>query len=346
MAQIKGQLYYEGVHDILTRKRTMIGEMEKLQTVENLPNNRIVDNQYAELVQQKTNYIVDQPVAPSCENKAYVDAFNQVFNRRFMRTLKNAVKVSLNQGIAWLYVYYDDGQLSFRLFPGYEILPFWRDREHAILDSAVRLYAVTEYEGRTPIVVQKVELYELSGVRRFVWDGARLTPEADRAFYLTDGAVGYNWERIPLVPIKYNEPFQPRRAYRLRVGTAIRHLLQIRIASICEIELISHRLLSPVLPFVSLIFMGTIFICLGVTILHRQQFLTCMLQRLFQRLHGQTVLKKSLPNAVIITRKRQRRLVFIRGDHDIDHSRDLFAGSCPNRNLLLIIIKWKTFIVI
>lgn len=206
MAQIKGQLYYEGVHDILARKRTMIGEKGKLQTVDNLPNNRIIDNQYAKLAQQKTNYIVGQPIAPSCENKTYVDAFNQIFNKRFMRTLKNAVKVSLNQGIAWLYVYYDDdGQLAFRLFPGYEILPFWRDREHTVLDSAVRLYAATEYDGRTPIIVQKVELYEPSGVRRFIWDGARLTPEADRAFYLTDGAVGYNWERIPLIPIKYNE---------------------------------------------------------------------------------------------------------------------------------------------
>jgi len=53
--------------------------------------------------------------------------------------------------------------------------------------------------------VRKVELYELSGVRRFVWDGARLTPDADRAFYITDGKTSYNWERIPLIPIKYNE---------------------------------------------------------------------------------------------------------------------------------------------
>ena len=37
--QIKGQLYYQNEHDILTRKRTMIGEDGKLQTVENLPNN-------------------------------------------------------------------------------------------------------------------------------------------------------------------------------------------------------------------------------------------------------------------------------------------------------------------
>ena len=41
--QIKGFLYYEGEHDILLRKRTMIGEDGKLQVVENLPNNQIID---------------------------------------------------------------------------------------------------------------------------------------------------------------------------------------------------------------------------------------------------------------------------------------------------------------
>ena len=45
--QITGDAYYEGFHDILTRKRTIIGEDGKLQEVDNLPNNRLVDNQFA-----------------------------------------------------------------------------------------------------------------------------------------------------------------------------------------------------------------------------------------------------------------------------------------------------------
>ena len=55
--QIAGHLYYNNEHDILLRKRTMIGEDGKLQEVENLPNNQVVDNQYAKLVNQKTNYL-------------------------------------------------------------------------------------------------------------------------------------------------------------------------------------------------------------------------------------------------------------------------------------------------
>ena len=47
--QIKGALYYDNEHDILMRKRTMIGEDGNLTEVKNLPNNRIIDNQYAKM---------------------------------------------------------------------------------------------------------------------------------------------------------------------------------------------------------------------------------------------------------------------------------------------------------
>ena len=40
---IQGESYYDGDHDILKRKRTIIGEDGKLQEVENLPNNKIID---------------------------------------------------------------------------------------------------------------------------------------------------------------------------------------------------------------------------------------------------------------------------------------------------------------
>ena len=52
---IDGEKYYEGKHDILHRKRTIIGKDGKLEEVENLPNNRIVDNQYQKMVDQKNN---------------------------------------------------------------------------------------------------------------------------------------------------------------------------------------------------------------------------------------------------------------------------------------------------
>ena len=215
--QIKGHLYYDNEHDILTRKRTMIGEGGKLQVVDNLPNNRLIDNQYAKMVNQKANYLLGQPFVIEGENTGYVELLKEVFNKRFMKTLKNGGKAALNGGLAWLYPYYTDaGELAFRLFPSYEILPFWKDSEHTILDFAVRLYLVMGYEGTIPKVIEKVEVYDLTGIHKFILDGETLIPDVTtenenfESPYVTvvnsDGEVtGLNWEKIPFIPLKYNE---------------------------------------------------------------------------------------------------------------------------------------------
>lgn len=62
LMQIKGFLYYQNEHDILKRERTMIGEDGKLEIVDNLPNNKIIDNQYLKMVNQKANYLFGKPV--------------------------------------------------------------------------------------------------------------------------------------------------------------------------------------------------------------------------------------------------------------------------------------------
>lgn len=218
--QIKGFLYYDNEHDILKRKRTMIGEDGKLEVVENLPNNRVINNQYAKMVNQKANYLFGQPFALECENEQYLELLKKVFNKRFMKTLKNSGKAVYNGGIAWLYPFYNEaGEFSFRLFPSYEILPFWKDSEHTLLDFAVRLYLVIGYEGTTPTVIQKVEVYDMDGVHKFILDGSSFIPditgnENPDSPHVTmvdaDGTVtGFNWSKVPLIPLKCSESETP-----------------------------------------------------------------------------------------------------------------------------------------
>ncbi len=66
---IDGERYYRGDHDILRRKRTVIGDNGDLKEVDNLPNNRIVDNQYKKMVNQKVDYLLAKPLTLECDNK-------------------------------------------------------------------------------------------------------------------------------------------------------------------------------------------------------------------------------------------------------------------------------------
>ena len=207
--QLKGAMYYEGVQDILKRKRTVIGEGGELQEVNNLPNNRIIDNQYAKLVNQKANYLLGQPFVVSSDNKDYLECLKQVFNKKFMRNIKTAGKYMLNTGIAWIYPHYDgNGQLSFKVFPGYEILPFWEDDEKTKVRLAVRLYKTDEYTyNGTKTEVERVEVYAPDGVYRFILNGEAIRGDdiIPYSAYVNTENENYNWGRIPLVPMKYHD---------------------------------------------------------------------------------------------------------------------------------------------
>ena len=207
--QITGEDYYQGRHDILKRKRTVIGKDGLLQEVENLPNNRLVDNQYTKMVDQKTNYLLGQPLTFDTDNDNYEDVLKKVFNRKFHRILQNVGEDSLNGGIAWLYVFYDEnGEFKFKRFEPYECLPFWKDAEHTILDCLVRVFPVEVYEGQVLKKIEKVEIYKDSGIERYVLtsSGSLIedveNPSSD---YMTaEDGRGYNWGKIPIIPFKYN----------------------------------------------------------------------------------------------------------------------------------------------
>lgn len=211
--QITGERYYKGEHDILQRKRTAIGPDGRLQVISNLPNHTVIDNQYAKMVDQKTNYLLGKPITFDCENDIYSDLLKKRFNSSFQRTMKYLGEDALNGGICWLFVYYDEkGILSFRRFPGYQVLPFWADDDHTRLDAAARIYLQEYWDGLGKKVVERVEIYKPNGIYRYVLDGSTLMPDASLGIYspyLTvqgeEGPEAYVWDRFPLIPFKYNK---------------------------------------------------------------------------------------------------------------------------------------------
>ena len=210
-SMLDGEKYYMGLHDILKRKRTVIGEGGTLEEVKNLPNNRIVDNQYKKMVDQKNNYLLGQPISIQCENEQYAKNLKSVLNKRFQRLLKSVGEDSLNCGIGWLFVCYDEhGEFTFKKLKPFEIIPGWKDAEHTVLDYAIRVYEVIVYERKQEKVVQKVEVYDDKGIHYFELKDGKLIPDEpyfQNYFTITDesGAEsGYNWTRIPLIPWKYN----------------------------------------------------------------------------------------------------------------------------------------------
>ncbi|SFB39853.1 phage portal protein, SPP1 family [Acetitomaculum ruminis DSM 5522] len=202
--QLNGVLYYDYEQEILKKKRMVLGEGGQLREDPRLPNTKIIDNQYAKMVDQKVNYLLANPITINSENKKYIQALKQVLNKSFNRLLKNLGKDSYNCGIGWLYPYYDEnGEFKIKKFMPYEVLPFWKDDDHTELDFAARVYDVEDYEGVNEKTVTHVEVYDTNGIHKFILNGEALTPDYS-TYYFENDEEGYNWDKVPLIPFKAN----------------------------------------------------------------------------------------------------------------------------------------------
>lgn len=212
-----GDRYYRNQTDILERQRTAIGATGAKEIVGNLANNQLANAFARKLVDQKVGYLLGKPLSIQTENKQYLEALSEFFDRDMMRRLQSTGKRAVNNGIAWWHVYYDEeGRLSFKLMVSPEIIPLWADEAHTALDAVIRDYEVVIYEGLNRKIVRKVEWWDTNGVRRYEWGGTGLVPDVEAGavdthfkVQTTDGEQGMNWERVPFIAWKYNEEEQP-----------------------------------------------------------------------------------------------------------------------------------------
>lgn len=225
-----GQSYYLNFSDI--QKKHIEYEKETGNS-----NTKLEHAFCKKLVDQKIGYLLSkQPTiaADGAENanRALQDELNRIFDRDFLRNLALAGKDAVNKGISWLQVYIaEDNKLAFKKIRGEEVLPFWADEGHTRLDALLRCYPVEVYEGTDKREVMKVEFYRAGlGVAYYEYDEGVLRLDVERetrgeAVFAPDFVAAvetvdekgnaivvqqpYNWERVPFIPIKYNDEEQP-----------------------------------------------------------------------------------------------------------------------------------------
>ena len=210
--QIAGELYYDGSHAVLGRKRMALDDDGNPKELKHLPNNRLVNNLYSKMVDQKTNYSFGRPFSFDTENTKYAETLETVMGPRFRRLMRNVGEGAWIGGKSWVYPYYENGVLAFKRFPADEVLAFWADADHTILDAAVHAYMVAEYDEQEQVKdVVKVEVLHGGGVDCFIRkdDGTlEPDPQAPSGAYITkvdpdtQQITTYNWEHIPLVCFK------------------------------------------------------------------------------------------------------------------------------------------------
>lgn len=228
---LKAQDYYTNDNDIKDRKRYYIDRKGVKQEVTNLSNSKLSHPFMRKLTNQKVNYLLSKELSIQCDDDNFSEALTDYVNKAFLKMLKNVGKDAIVNGIAWVQVYYNkQGKLSFKRIPSEEIVPFWADADHTILEAVLRYYSITRYlpDGVKKEIV-KVEYHTTEGVWYYIKGDRGLEPDPDREegvrghFVINQEVTDENgeiavdeegepvtkdvqatWEKVPFVAFKYN----------------------------------------------------------------------------------------------------------------------------------------------
>lgn len=202
-----GEKYYMGDQDILRREKMLVGKDGIKVVDKNAINNKLIDNQYKKMVDQKTNYALGKPITIATNNDAYLEELTKIFDKKMFRRLRRLGKFAVDGGIAWLYPFYNEDGFQIRIFPSYEICPIWTDNSHEELECAIRCYdeIVAKSDGTTR--VHRIEIFSEDGIDHYLMQAGSFVPDKSREHkdYMYRGDVGYNWQKIPIIPFRYNE---------------------------------------------------------------------------------------------------------------------------------------------
>ena len=210
--QLLAEQYYLGNQDILQREKKVIGADGNLTSINNVTVNRIVDNVYAKLVNQKTSYCLGKPITIATSDDDYLKLLTKIFNKRNHRTLRELAQFAVNEGIAYIYPYYNvEGEFKFAVFPAHEICPIWKDKRHHELESAMRYYPEEVFNSNGGVsLIYHVDLFTTYGITHFRYQGGSLViDEQAHTDYMYVENVGYNWKKLPIIPFKYNSEELP-----------------------------------------------------------------------------------------------------------------------------------------
>lgn len=236
---LQGIDYYNGNSDIDSKTRfDHAGSMAKKN--DKLSNAQIHKNFMRKLTRQKVTYLLGKPFSIETENDVYKALLeDEYFQKPTYRLVFNLLKEAVKEGINWINTYYDEnGTLMFRRVPGNQVKVFWADREHTKIAQLIHYYEIEIYQADDKRSAIYADYYSPAGVihyvkekEGFVRDSERPNEEGNFTVMVPqtseikndkgevveivhkldeEGKIVFEpqqmvWEKIPWIPLKYNE---------------------------------------------------------------------------------------------------------------------------------------------
>lgn len=222
---IKTALQYFDGHSLIDgKKRVYFDKQGKSHENPAASNARVKSNFLRILVQQKQDYGFAKSFSLklSTETQKEIDlskdeygiAWKAFCDRELYKMAHLLAGQSVNNGIAWIYVWIDEqGNLRIKDIPSELVYPVWHDRQHSEIDRLVYNYVQLRYNSASADKVEYAEYWTANERHLFnVSNGyseenVLLDDNGSPVFsHMTDNEA---WGRIPFVALKATDDEKP-----------------------------------------------------------------------------------------------------------------------------------------
>lgn len=205
--------YYKGRHDIHDYKLYYFDSNDQLQEEKYRSNTKISHGFFSELVDQKVQYLLSNPIEVHTQQEGLEELLNQYVNEDFQLTLQELVEGASQKAFEYLFWRLDEaGRLSFRTADSLSIIP--------IYDGNYQLRQVIYYVDEELVIdgqakqVAKVQFWTEYQVFYFVYDGKAIKLDESVAFNPsyhrlvkhteTGEVLGKGYGRLPFLVLENN----------------------------------------------------------------------------------------------------------------------------------------------
>ncbi|QFR56307.1 portal protein [Bacillus phage 049ML001] len=205
---LKGVRYYMCENDIEKKRRTYYDAAGQLLVDDTKTNNRTSHAWHKLFVDQKTQYLVGEPITFTSDNKTFLELVNELADDDFDDIMNETVKNMSNKGIEYWHPFVDEeGEFDYVIFPAEEMIVVYKDNTRRDILFALRYYS---YKGIMGDETQKAELYtdthvyyyeKIDGVYQMDYSYGENNPRP----HMTKGGQAIGWGKVPIIPFKNNE---------------------------------------------------------------------------------------------------------------------------------------------
>lgn len=223
----EGIKYYKGEHEILNYRLFYYDSNGVLKEDKYRSNIKIPHQFHTELVDQKVQYLLSNPVEVITEDEILQEHLKEYINEDFQELLQNAIEGASNKGYEYIYAYVDESnKINFQVADSLSVIPVYDELDHYKLMSIVRYYDTKIQDNDKELTITKAEVWTDKDVTYYIQDKdskefkldngikpnprPHITLEDEKAYY-DGGSFGYipffklqnnKYEKTDLEPIK------------------------------------------------------------------------------------------------------------------------------------------------